>query len=108
MVENVGRHHLAKKKKVDSVRSRVFDRNFDNLMFGVAVVGPFMALPQLIKIWNLKSAFGVSIISWSAFFLISVFWISYGILHKEKQIIISSTLWSLVQLLVVIGIVLYG
>ena len=113
MTENIGRHHLHKRKRIHLKHEKYphpkkFKRVFDNVIFIVAILGPFMALPQLIKIWVNENAAGVSIISWGAFFVISIFWFAYGVLHRERPIIISSSIWATLQLFIVVGIVLYG
>jgi uncharacterized protein with PQ loop repeat len=74
-------------------------------IFGIA--GPLFSIPQLYAIWSTQNADGVSLFSWSAFTLGALFWIFYGIMHKEKPIIISQILWFFLQLGIVIGIILY-
>lgn len=63
-------------------------------------------IPQLIAIWTSPSIAGVSIISWIGFFLGSLFWLIYGLLHQEKPIIVINGGLLIVQGLIVLGLAL--
>lgn len=80
----------------------------DKLTFVVGVIGPFTVLPQIYSIFSTKSAAGVSLATWLLIFIVTFPWILYGLAHKEKSIIVSFILWEVVNLLVVIGVLLYG
>ena len=67
-----------------------------------------MIIPQITKIWIHKNASGVSIIAWSMFLVNACFWLMYGTIHKAKPIIIMYTLFAVMNILVVIGTILYG
>ena len=79
----------------------------DKLTFVAGVVGPFTVLPQIYSIFTEKSADGVSLLTWLLIFIVTFPWILYGIAHKEKSIIVSFVLWEVVNLLVVIGVIMY-
>ena len=107
-----GLHHLHKRKRISELYApyphpKRFYRFFDKFMFAVAIIGPILGLPQLVKIWINQSAAGLSLISWTAFTLVSICWVIYGFLHKTKQIIISSVAWVIIHLLIVIGIIIF-
>lgn len=78
------------------------------MIYVIGVFGPIMTIPQLITIWVEKNASGVSVISWSAYMVVAIFWLIYGIMHKEKPIIVTYILWLVLEILIVIGILLYG
>ena len=111
--DSQGLHHL-------HVRERVHEnlelyphpnkwKNFmDRLIFFVGAVGPLMTIPQVMKIWVDKNAAGVSLISWTTYLVTEIIWIIYGIMHKEKPIIITYTMWVLLDIMIVVGIILYG
>jgi uncharacterized protein with PQ loop repeat len=82
-------------------------RKIDELAYVFGIAGPLFSIPQLYAIWSTHDAKGVSLISWSAFTVGSLFWLFYGLTHKEKPIIISQSLWFILQLIIVIGIILY-
>ena len=83
-------------------------RLLDKIIYVVGVLGPVMTLPQVIKIFVLKDASGVSFASWFAYTIFSSVWLYYGTVHKEKPIIISNALWVLAELLIVIEVLIYG
>lgn len=67
-----------------------------------------MTIPQLTKIWVEKNASGVSAVSWGAYLVTAIFWLLYGILHKEKPIIFTYSAWIVLEILIVIGTITYG
>ena len=79
----------------------------ERLMIFVAVVGPFANLPQLLKIWIKKKTNGVSLVSWILFSILSIVWLIYGIVKRDKYIIIALGITLILQLLIVIGTVIY-
>ncbi|HQU08192.1 MAG: hypothetical protein B7X04_03835 [Parcubacteria group bacterium 21-54-25] len=80
----------------------------DNITFVAGIAGPFTVLPQIWQIFTTHQAAGVSATSWTLMFIVTFPWIFYGIAHKDKAIIISFILWEVVNLIVVVGAVLYG
>ena len=79
----------------------------DRLIYFFGILGPVMAIPQLAEIWVVKNTQGVSEITWGAFLIIAFFWLFYGILHKEKPIIITYIGWIIADLLILAGILIY-
>jgi len=79
----------------------------DKLTFVAGVVGPFTVLPQIYSIFSSHSAAGVSLATWLLIFIVTFPWILYGTAHKDKSIMVSFTLWEVVNLTVVIGVLLY-
>lgn len=76
----------------------------DRVVTAVAFIGPLTSLPQIIEIWFVdQSAAGVSVLTWSAFVLMAAVWLLYGIVHKQRPIIISNALWIVAQSLIVAG-----
>ena len=73
----------------------------------VAVVAPIMTVPQVYQIFSSKTAAGVSPISWLAYTFTSLIWLYYGIIQKEKPIIINSIIGGILSACVVIGTLLF-
>jgi len=97
--------HLKKREK----RHKNFWHQFlEKTVFAVAIIAPLTTLPQIIKIISTKTAAGVSLLTWTIYTLVTIPWIIYGIVHKEKPIIVSYVLWLILNTLVVIAILLYG
>jgi uncharacterized protein with PQ loop repeat len=113
MVQDSVLHHFHKRERVNvkcepHSHPKKWKKVMDKLIYVVAFIGPIMTLPQIIKIWGEKNAAGVSVASWATFSVLSIFWIIYGIMHEEKPIIISSTLWFILDACVVLGTLMYG
>lgn len=79
----------------------------DKLTFITGIVGPFTVLPQIYGIFSNHSATGVSLATWLLIFIVTSPWILYGVAHKDKSIIVSFSLWEVVNLAVVIGVLIY-
>lgn len=104
----IGPHH-AYRKKIRSRSNRNFSRLSALLDDSIYVIGAFALLaniPQLWNIWVKKQTAGVSVISWIGFFVGSLFWLGYGILHKEKPIIVINFVLIFIQAGVVLGLLL--
>jgi uncharacterized protein with PQ loop repeat len=76
---------------------------FDKVVLVVSVLYPLSALPQAYDVMTGKSE-GVSVISWMGFLACAILFMIYGYKHKVLPMIISNTLWIVVDALVVIGI----
>ena len=108
-----GPHHINKRKRIHLKKEKYPHPNkwvrwLDNFLLVIAVLGPLVTLPQIIRIFLYKNADGLSIITWGFFALGSIPWVAYGIVHKEKPIVVSYSLWFILYLATVIGILVYG
>jgi uncharacterized protein with PQ loop repeat len=95
-------HHIHRRKKHPQKETTFLDY----AVYFASIVSPLMTLPQLYLIWVNKMVSGISVFSWSGFVFFNIIWIYYGIVHKDKPIIIANLLWALLQSLVVIGVFL--
>ena len=80
----------------------------EKIIYAVALFGPIITIPQVIKIWKNRDASDISIITWSGYFLFALIWISYGSLHKETPIVLRYALYCILYFLIVLGAILYG
>ncbi len=111
-----GAHHIHRhvKKRVserhveEKIEDSAFRRGIDKLVLIIAFLAPLVELPQLIEIYALKAAGSVSLLTWSMFVVFGVPWLIYGIIHKEKPVIILYSLWIIIDSAIVVGILLYG
>jgi uncharacterized protein with PQ loop repeat len=114
MPMNVGLHHVHKrerntKKELENYPSRKkWVRLMDKLIFIVGISGPIITIPQIMKIWVEQNASGLHLLTWSVYLVIGFFWITYGLMHKSKPIILTYVGWVIVHALIVIGILMYG
>lgn len=75
-------------------------------IFGI--IGGLANFPQVIKIFNRKSAKDISITTYTIIFVGTTIWILYGIEIKNMPLIIGNTFGAVTVLLVIIGWFLYG
>jgi len=80
---------------------------FSAFAYCAAILSPLFTLPQLFQIWQQKNVQGLSLLTWGGYTLGSLLWCSYGILHKEKPIIITNLMLFIIYLAIVVGIFIY-
>jgi uncharacterized protein with PQ loop repeat len=76
----------------------------DTIVMLVSVAYPLSALPQAIQVLQ-GNASGVSIVSWMSFLVCAALFLAYGLKNRVPPMIISNTLWIVMDSLVVIGII---
>jgi uncharacterized protein with PQ loop repeat len=108
-----GIYHINRRKRIHVKEEKYphpnkWIRRLDKLVLCLAVLGPMFDVPQLIKIYADKSAKDVSFYTWFFFAFFAIPWLIYGIVHREKPIIISYSLWILIDSLIVAGVILYS
>jgi len=78
------------------------------LAYVAGLAGPFTALPQAVYIWTSHQAAGVSFWSSVGFTAVAGIWLAYGIVLRQGPIVLSSSLWVLLDLAIVSGVLRYG
>jgi len=81
---------------------------FDYLIYFFTVATPLFELPQAYVIYAHHAAQNVSIWSWGFFVIDNIVWVFYGIRNRMKPLIITSVLYLLIEMIIVIGIVKYS
>ncbi len=104
MIHGLHNIHLTKRGKEAAERRLLFDK----VMYLVGLFAPLMTVPQIYKIWVYQDAGGVSALSWGGYMLGSIFWFVYGIIHKEKPLIICNGVAAFLQFLVVVGTLFFS
>ncbi|MEK7107430.1 MAG: hypothetical protein AAB899_04570, partial [Patescibacteria group bacterium] len=77
-------------------------------VYTAGILGPVISLPQVIIVYVGQDVAGISVISWLGWAILDIPFIIYGFAHKERPIIITYTLWMMINLSVAIGAVIYG
>jgi uncharacterized protein with PQ loop repeat len=94
-------HHIHLRKRTHQLATyphpQQWVRFLDKFLLVVASVAPLFAIPQIWRILSTESAAGVSPITWGAYAFFNIPWIVYGIVHKERPIIIAYILWLIVN-----------
>ncbi|MFH1403520.1 MAG: SemiSWEET family transporter [Candidatus Altiarchaeota archaeon] len=81
--------------------------SFERIIIYLAVVSPLANIPQLLRIWVGKNASGVSALSWTLFALLSLIWLAYGILKKDRPIAVMFLLLVILQSSIALGAFIY-
>ena len=93
---------------VHKKHTSTFHKALNAVIMVVATASPLITIPQLSDIYIKKTASGVSSITWLAYIFTSTIWLYYGIIHREKVIIINGILGVILATLIYIGTLLYG
>ena len=110
---SLGLHHFHRRKRIYQKHEKYPSKNkwkrlMDRLILVVGILGPVMTIPQLMKIYIERNAAGISVITYSSYFILDFFWLAYGIIHKEKPIILTFAAWILLNILIIAGTLMYG
>lgn len=99
--------HIETKKHPSLVVKRPKLSSFDKLVLFVSVLYPFSAFPQVIAVFGGRTE-GVSILSWTVFLFCASLFLAYGIKRKVAPMIISNSIWVVMDALVIVGIVIFS
>ena len=86
--------HIQKKKKITT---------FDMVVIVAAFLYPLSSVPQVIQVFH-GSTDGVSLYSWVGFTLFSTIFLIYGFKYRIVPMIITNSVWLLMDILVIIGL----
>ena len=108
-----GLHHLHKRKRIHVKHEKYphpdsMKRLMDKMIYAAGFLGPIFSIPQITNIWVHKQAAGVSVITWFSFLFTSLFWLVYGIIHKERAIIFTYCIWIVINSIIIVGAIIYG
>ncbi|MEI6228833.1 MAG: hypothetical protein WCP11_02315 [Candidatus Saccharibacteria bacterium] len=74
----------------------------------VAVIEPLITLPQAYIIFHNQDASDISLLSWIGYDLMTIIWVWYAWVNKEKVVFIYQALFFITNTLVIIGAIIYG
>lgn len=108
-----GEYHIHQRKRIHAYHHKYPHpdpkiRFLDNVVMCFAIIMPLTSIPQIYKIWFLQNALGVSLLTWSLFFIMAIPMLIYGIVHKEKVLIVLNALWLIMYGFVITGTIIYG
>lgn len=86
------------------------DRSYpvtDTLALIVGVAQPIMTIPQIVLVFKVQDSSQISLATWLTYDIASVVLLIYGFKHKLKPIIISQTIWLVVQTVMIAAIFLF-
>lgn len=97
-----------KKRRVLITKKKAKPLVVDRLTYMAAIIEPVITIPQAHQIFRDKTAAGISLFSWVGYEILTLIWIWYALVHKERMILVYQGLFFVVQLAVIIGGVIYG
>lgn len=105
--------HLHKRKRIHQKKEQYphphpHKRLVDSLVYGVGLFAPLLTAQQSYKIHSEQTADGVSLFTFAGFVFVNIIWLWYGLLHKEKPIVLMYALLLIFNTSVVVGILLYS
>lgn len=106
--KRVHRRRIQKKKYQPYPHPNPIKRAVDHAVYGISVVAPIVGSSQAIKIWTEQTAAGVSEIMFGFNIIANIVLLTYGFLHRATPIVVMYSLWLVVNIFVVAGILMYG
>lgn len=80
----------------------------ERAVFGVGMINPLTAIPQLYQIWGLQAVGGLSLFTVCAALLMSVLWTAYGALTRQAAIWATSVVWIAMNGATVAGVLAFS
>lgn len=101
---------MGKKRRKSRINLKNKEHKYiiDRVILFTGLIGPIASIPQAIEIYSLQDAQGVSIITWSFFIITNASLLIYALVHKLPALIISNICWVIIEVVVVVGIVMYS
>lgn len=99
--------HLVHRRKHHKPHSKTGMKIVDAGIYVVAFFSPIVTLPQVFQVWKSHASGDVSLITWGCYAAVSVLWVVYGLVHKEKPIVLSQILLLTTEMSIVIGVILH-
>lgn len=100
--------HMPKSKRKHAVVAKAKRRNFlDYIVYIFTFITPLFELPQAIEIFANQSAQDVSVWTWAFFCLDNFVWIAYAIRYKVRPVLITSILYEIIEVAILIGVIMY-
>lgn len=79
----------------------------DDIMLFVAGMAPLFLLPQIIKVYRNRDGSGLSAITFLLLALTHISWIVYAIVHKDRQILLSHSLFLIATISLTIAAIIF-
>ena len=79
------------------------------VLYGLTgILGALTTIPQAIKIWHTHAQHidGLSLITWGSYFLFASIGLIYGLIDKQRPLIIQNAAYTCIYFIVALGIML--
>ncbi len=97
---------LRRKGKIKTQRSFKTLLLVDMLAYTASSLSLLFTLDQARLVWFEQDASGVSPLSWLFYTISACVWFSYGLVHRDRVLIVTQSAWVVVSLIVFTGVVL--
>ncbi len=107
----MSRYHKHKRQKAHKTlvaQKKTNNKFVDRLTYAAAIIEPIITIPQAYQLFRDQNAAGISILSWVGYEMLTIVWLWYGFVHKDKAIIMYSAMYAVVQMAVIVGAIKYG
>lgn len=78
------------------------------MMYFVSFAYPFMAIPQIYKVYVTHDVSSLALSSWVLYVIFGSVFVVYAISKRLMPLIIEGCLWVTIYILMVLAIILYG
>ena len=89
-------------------KNRKHTKQVERIAFIAGIVQPVITLPQIIAIYSHKSAKDVSLTTWIGYLFFGIIFLLYGLYFNLRPIWAGQIIWVAMQLVTVVGILLYS
>ena len=80
----------------------------NKIILAPAIIEPLFTLPQAYIIFKNQDASDISLTTWIGFNILTLVWIWYSIVNKEKIVLIYQGLYFILNTIIIIGALIYG
>jgi uncharacterized protein with PQ loop repeat len=84
------------------------ERAMKQILGGLSIFTLLMTVPQILAIWLTRQAAGVSLLSWSAYWLSALVWFFYGLQKRDRNIYLPCIGWLVLDGAVIAGAWIYA
>jgi uncharacterized protein with PQ loop repeat len=110
---NLGQQHMHARvrvfKNLEKFPSEdTFKKYLDYLIYVVGIIQPLALIPQIVSIYGSRDAAGLSALTWGLLGCANALWALYGAVHRERIIVIANAFMMTLDIVIVVGILLYS
>src|SRR5476651_2546334 len=78
------------------------------LMYLTAIILPCTTAPQIYQLYLTKVSAGLSLSMWIMYLVFGLVPLAYGVMYKLKPIVITNIIWSIIDIIMIVGIIKYA
>ncbi len=82
------------------------NKTLDQLTFVTGILLPLLTIPQAYTIVVDKQTAGVSLLTWTFYLFASTLFAVFGIIHKQRLLIVTYVPFTIIELIIVVGLLL--